>query len=239
MRPKNSKSRYEGGYEGKGTTFTDFLCYDVLVLIARDLHYVDLVNLSLVSKSVRDVVFPRSDFATRSEHFKIYSCDELTKTQCWVCMIQVCNSCEIQRPIRETSLIFHLDVCKMYCSSCYYTHVCRSTLNSRTSTKCGCAPRDQPPSAWSALWRTRAPHVLPQLRYPHICRLCNMLDDQTLLSLREARSKAEMRDLARQPDCSKCAQVLPPKGPRWWVCTRCTKECRSHVHPPWGSKTVN
>ena len=91
MRPKNSKPRYEGGYEGKGTTFTDFLCYDVLVLIARDLHYVDLFNLSLASKSVRDVVFPRSDFATRSEHFKIYSCDELTKTQCWICTIQVCN----------------------------------------------------------------------------------------------------------------------------------------------------
>ena len=91
MRPKNSKSRYEGGYEGKGTAFTDFLCYDVLVLIARDLHYVDLVNLSLASKSVRDVVFPHLDFAIRSEHFKIYSCDELTKTQCWVCMIQICN----------------------------------------------------------------------------------------------------------------------------------------------------
>ncbi|OCL05466.1 hypothetical protein AOQ84DRAFT_355945 [Glonium stellatum] len=236
MRPKNPKPHYEGRYEGKGTAFTDFLCYDVLVLISRDLHYVDLVNLSLASKSVREVVFPRADFATRSEHFKMYSCDELTKTQCWVCTVQVCTSCQITRPIRETHTLYHLNHCKLYCSSCYFQHVCRLSTTAQSSMKCHCSPTALGP--WAAIWRTPRRRITLQHHYPPVCRLCNMRDDATLTALREARSRAEMRDLTRQPDCARCELVLPVKGPRWWVCTRCSKECGSHMHPPWGLKSA-
>ncbi|OCK79624.1 hypothetical protein K432DRAFT_417213 [Lepidopterella palustris CBS 459.81] len=237
MRPKNSKSCYAGNYQGKATNLADFLIYDVLVLIARDLHYVDLVNLSLASKSVHDAVFPGSDFLTRSEHFKMYTCDIASKTQCWVCTVQICDECQIIRSLRETPLVFHLDICKPHCSPCYFSAVCQQNTDRLGNTRCACAPRSEI-TKWQKIWHGPSATLNLSTTAPSrgICRLCNVLDDATLLGAREARSRAEMRDAGRFKNCSKCAGSLGSRGPRWWVCGRCKKECRSHVHPAWGEK---
>jgi len=65
--------------------------YNPLVLVAYKLHYVDLINLSLVSKSLREVIFGKSDLATRSEDLRLYTCEDGSKSQCWICNTQICR----------------------------------------------------------------------------------------------------------------------------------------------------
>lgn len=67
------------------------LNYDIWALIASRLHGVDLINLSLVSKSFRERIFPRSELGTRSEALRAYACDDGTRSQCWICNIKICD----------------------------------------------------------------------------------------------------------------------------------------------------
>jgi hypothetical protein len=87
LQPLRAKFRTDA----KAAGLADLLKYDILVLIAKQVHYVDLINLSLVSRKVRQAVFPPSEIGARSERLRIYTCENGTKSQCWVCNIQICN----------------------------------------------------------------------------------------------------------------------------------------------------
>jgi hypothetical protein len=64
--------------------------YDVLQLIAYKLHYFDIVNLSLVSRRVHEVIFSNPKFAEQSELLRRSTCYGNSKSQCWACNIQIC-----------------------------------------------------------------------------------------------------------------------------------------------------
>jgi hypothetical protein len=61
------------------------------VFIARKLHYVDLVNLSIVSKRVRATIFPASEDTDQDRQLRLFSCYGNKKSECWTCGIQICN----------------------------------------------------------------------------------------------------------------------------------------------------
>jgi hypothetical protein len=65
--------------------------YDVLQLIAYNLHYVDIINLSLVSRRIHQVIFSDSKFAEQSELLRRSTCYGNPKSQCWACNIQICT----------------------------------------------------------------------------------------------------------------------------------------------------
>jgi hypothetical protein len=67
------------------------LPYDVLQLIAAKVHYVDLVNLSLVSKRVRAIMFPGLEDSTEDHQLRFHSCRGNEKSTCWTCGVQVCE----------------------------------------------------------------------------------------------------------------------------------------------------
>jgi hypothetical protein len=67
------------------------LLYDIVVLIAPKVHYVDLVNLSMVSKRVRATMFPTTKEKGQNRHLRLYSCCGNRKSECWICGIQICN----------------------------------------------------------------------------------------------------------------------------------------------------
>jgi hypothetical protein len=67
------------------------LPYDVLQLIAAKVHYVDLVNLSLVSKKVRAIMFPGLEDSTEDRQLRFHSCRGNEKSTCWICGVQVCE----------------------------------------------------------------------------------------------------------------------------------------------------
>jgi hypothetical protein len=76
--------------DGVSTHLAHFLAiYDILIMVTENLHYVDLLNLGLVSKSVRKVVQPTN--AQQMIHLKMYTCHRKTKTQCWICTNLVCE----------------------------------------------------------------------------------------------------------------------------------------------------
>jgi hypothetical protein len=65
--------------------------YDVLQLIAAEVHYVDLVNLSLASKKIRATMFPGLEGSVEDRELRFYSCKGDEKSTCWTCGVQVCK----------------------------------------------------------------------------------------------------------------------------------------------------
>jgi hypothetical protein len=92
MRKREAGMRYKGGIPGEPANLADFLgIYDMLMIVVEDLHYADILNLSLTSKSVRESVLPAEDYERRVKHFRMYTCESTSKTQCWVCTNQICD----------------------------------------------------------------------------------------------------------------------------------------------------
>ena len=67
------------------------LPYDILQLIAVEVHYADLVNLSMVSKQVRAAMFPGLEDNTEDRQLRFHSCRGNMKSSCWTCGVQVCG----------------------------------------------------------------------------------------------------------------------------------------------------
>lgn len=97
-----SESKPERQHEHYGS----FLSYDLLMLIVRKLHYVDVINLSLASRSLRNALFPRADIAARSQALRIYTC-EGSKSECSICGNQICPVGQFQRATRSLLIHWH------------------------------------------------------------------------------------------------------------------------------------
>jgi hypothetical protein len=83
--------RYQGG-AGEVSPLSDFLgIYDMLFAVAEEMHYSDIMNLSRVSKSVREAVLPTNDINRRVNVFKQYTCQSGLKKNCYICDKQICT----------------------------------------------------------------------------------------------------------------------------------------------------
>jgi hypothetical protein len=83
--------RYQGG-AGEASPLSDFLgIYDMLLAVTEQMHYSDIMNLSRVSKSMREAVLPANDIDRRVDVFKRYSCLADGKTYCYTCDKQICT----------------------------------------------------------------------------------------------------------------------------------------------------
>ncbi|KAF2188957.1 hypothetical protein K469DRAFT_564483, partial [Zopfia rhizophila CBS 207.26] len=238
LRPNHPVMRYQGGDGGEPTGLADFLgVYDILMLVAENLHYTDIVNLSLVSKSIREAVLPVADYDRRLNHFKMYTCQARSRKQCWVCTNQICKKCKHFRALKQTTSYFHLDTCQPYCSSCYFTHIQLPPQPRVDPRVCRCAPPSPTPSFLQRLFHDKqyfinAQHTKHVTRM--VCRECNRYLDSELLENREKRTRAELRNPGREGKCVKCEKWI--KGVKWWVCGNCKKECVARCHAPWGKK---
>lgn len=97
---KGETDKYTAKELGEPTNLGEFLSiYDVLIEVVQHLHYVDVVNLGLVSKSVREAVLPADEYEQRMTHFKMYACHNKGKKQCWVCNNQICRSTVSHAPL--------------------------------------------------------------------------------------------------------------------------------------------
>jgi hypothetical protein len=63
----------------------------VLERMASNLHYVDILRLSLASKRIRKTVFPPLEYESRRRAFRLHSCGGNGNSKCWSCAIQICN----------------------------------------------------------------------------------------------------------------------------------------------------
>ena len=106
---RNEKSMVlasESNPERQDQQYGGFLSYDLLMLIVRELHYVDVINLSLASRSLRDALLPRADIAARTQALRIYTC-EGSKSECSICGNQICPVGQYQRTTRSLLIHWH------------------------------------------------------------------------------------------------------------------------------------
>ena len=96
IRHKSKKEPEQHQYVAKGVgrpnRLTEFLgIYDILILVLKNLHYTDIATLSLVSRSVREILVPTGAHAQRILHLQMYTCRRRAKAQCWSCTNQICT----------------------------------------------------------------------------------------------------------------------------------------------------
>ncbi|KAF1999891.1 hypothetical protein P154DRAFT_535133 [Amniculicola lignicola CBS 123094] len=151
MPSRVAKRRYQGKGAGTPSELSEFLgIYDILMLVTEDLHYADIINLSLTSKSVREAVLPAQDYDYRVGHFKRYTCNRESKQDCWVCTQQICTGCAQYPSIPFWPVHHHIEVCRAFCTSCYF----KSYLSVRRrliSGTCSCCPVSAQPG-WFMKW---------------------------------------------------------------------------------------
>ena len=249
---RKTTERYQGG-EGSHTQLAQFLgVYDILVMVAKDLHYIDVMNLARVSKSVRESVLPSNDLARRLPIFKLYTCDADDKRSCWICTNQICVECYQVPAIPQETAIYHMENCIPYCKACYHVHVLDRPHGQKQRFRkkyCYCGPRRAPPK--NALLRfllntsylTKKPRYLESIRRS-VCRNCDRQITEELLSLKEKATKSMLKEGIRSDGerWTNCAGPACNKrlgsGPRFWVCIKlnCRKECTSTLHQAWGRK---
>lgn len=226
-----------GSQSNSNEKFMEILSsYPIMTTIARNLHYADLVQLSLASKDVHDVIFPGSKPAASSS-LKKHWCFRNKSGTCWCCKNQICSLRKNRRilggdtnngdcnKVCATSVLLpradttgHLHHCTQYCSKCFRTRLCRPSGPRELSRKCIC-------------------NINRGTSLQSLCRFCLELPDGV------AKERVEKRELdrmlakaAKQVNCGGCGKRLPKTGPRWWACGRCKKECRSAFHPQWAGK---
>ncbi|ELR05082.1 hypothetical protein GMDG_07124 [Pseudogymnoascus destructans 20631-21] len=187
------------------------LILDISTLIASNLHYTDIQSLSLASSHIRETLFPTGNIRHHTAHFRLNSCNLTGKTRCWHCQIQLCDGCGFERELRDTPTSLHLEDCKPRCTTCY-----KDTTSGQSSCKC-------------------RPYLTKQM----VCVNCRKLPSEVLVTHRDARDRAKLERSLMQPvPCSHCGAGLETDGPRWWVCTRCERECANHIHPGWAPKSA-
>ncbi|KAI1749999.1 hypothetical protein F4782DRAFT_510982, partial [Xylaria castorea] len=201
--------------------------------IASHLHYADIVNLSLASRGVREVVFPRQDASKVDNRGpRYYSCWGNEKYDCWACGIQICHVCSKSTRCAKSTVSFHISLCAATCSSCYYRTISRGS-SMRQPCQCSDGRTNDSHTRRTTYWATDPNPLISRL----VCRDCYDMTGTEVLALRERRDRAMYSNLTQQPlSCSQCAESLPRTGPRWWVCSKCTKECRSKCHSEWSQK---
>jgi hypothetical protein len=98
------------------TPLAEFLAvYDVLLTVVSHLHYVDMTNPTLVSKTICQTLLFAPDGT-----FRKYTCEPNSRERCWVCSNRICNGCSFRRSLKESHPFYdHVFHCVPHCSACY------------------------------------------------------------------------------------------------------------------------
>lgn len=209
--------------------------YDILVLVARNMHYSDVVNLGTVSRRVRAVVLHQSsDTREWSSRMRRFACEEDSRGGCELCGTQVCAGCRVNWQMDMTAEASHRILCRPLCLQCH----CAAKLRQRRRA-CGCwderrhkfSPRNL---SQSNAWRLQADADNFGVRM--VCGSCEKGSH-----LQERLREKDRRDLERVGEstgvllpCAECNE--PVWGSMWWRCERCKGDCRSLLHAGWKEK---
>jgi hypothetical protein len=71
-----------------------------------------------------------------------------------------------------------------------------------------------------------------------VCKVCNAKEDVDIVGVREQREKAEIAHLEATAMVVGAGfhVKVEGRGPRWWCCERCGKECVSDDHLAWAGR---
>lgn len=249
------RSRTNARPKNTDGTLAKFLSvYDVLVLVTTHLHYVDVANLSLVSRRIHQTLLPAQ--RAPNSFLRTYTCKPDFKARCYVCLNQICNACLARRSLWGAQLFYdHLFHCLPHCSTCYLRTLREPRVDVTQPAQIDtrrCACRRPTASTMPQLLRwvflrsgddTSGVFGEAQIRGGPllVCRSCNLLSDAQLAENGTRRLRSEMRSrgtgtteselkgVAGSRCCAGCQRVIG-KGRTWWVCEACNQECRSTLH---------
>lgn len=165
------------------------------------------------------------------------------------------QGCENLPSLPQTTVFFHQDGCRPYCTPCYNHRILRPRPAPGTRLDepyCCCAPVTPTPNLAQRYWHGSAHYSKLQSRTSPterpLCSECNLLSHEEILRRREKRTKIELKhgmntngekwQKCGRPECTNDLGA----GPRWWICHHengCTKECTSLVHDGWGGRRGN
>jgi hypothetical protein len=215
---------------------------EILIMIAENLHHVDLVNLSRSPTSLRRAFFGDEDPQGVTGMLKRYTCSEPAaspKTACAVCRGLMCRvshspqhrvcalngktlqdcrapgTVQVPRP----AAFRHLTRCLPACSKCFFQKYCVSKW-------------------WSGLGAPlrdveRQGGTFPQGQ-AQVCRLCVALSPEDRAATLERAWTREVQRLERlRLACFVCNRALPETGMRWWIDAVAGEECLWEGHPGW------
>jgi hypothetical protein len=192
----------------------------VLLELVKNLHYEDVINLSKTSKAVREAVYPQHDLPYRIPKLKSMACTPSSKKPCLYCNKIICFDCKATRFLPGLPGRRHVQVCDPYCRACYFK---KFSMKPRGTYKkpCECTKTDR------------------TFEFQQMCRTCGCGDEAVLREKRYLRYRQEARDIAegknlppgKKVKCGGCNLDLKD-GTRWWVCGKCSGECRDAIHPP-------
>lgn len=212
--------------------------------ITNNLHFSDIINICLTSRSTYAAILPPSSSTTinpRFERLRISTCFPGTKLQCWSCGTQICRDCQTTKALPNPATTAHLENCSSYCASCFYRTICiaphRDTRSYDTDRWARSKECLHFPIRTTSDYPSRSEDITKLTEDRSLCRRCAVLDQVEVVKLREAREMVEIRFLMlRQARCAECRRELPEKGRRWWACAICKKDCGWEGHPSWGGE---
>ncbi|KIV92527.1 hypothetical protein PV10_03818 [Exophiala mesophila] len=207
---------------------------NVRIAISSNLHYIDIMHLNLTCKEIHQSLIPAGRSSDIYQQLRIWSCESGSKTQCWICVSQVCKSCQIPHVNISSLALAHTKRCISRCSKCYYDERLKNPTPYHRRTPCHCYSNG----------RRRTSYIDKEIfqegtnkgTIQQICRACNALTPAQLKAKREKKAEEELMFLSRQAQsCGKCSARLE-HGPRWWLCSHCERECKYHKHLQWAKK---
>lgn len=138
------------------------------------------------------------------------------------------KECSSTEKFRDTTVSAHMVLCRARCSRCFYSEI--NTL------KYPCYCSDERRAGWVDNYgydRGGNSTVVDRL----LCRNCIKMGDADRMEHKANRDRVKYTNLTQQSlACSKCNEALPLTGALWWICSKCSGECRSSDHPGWKRK---
>ncbi|KAL2105804.1 hypothetical protein VUR80DRAFT_7725 [Thermomyces stellatus] len=195
------------------------LPFEILLLIARDLHFADLVSASRASKALRTGLFGTGDVAAVLRAVRDNTCPGGRNDNCRLCGLRTCGYCQELLPVAASLASRHMTICRPYCSKCYFKRARETHWGAKHRAACALSQDIEVGATPNGGLETKL-----------LCRLCVALTPEERRERFEVRDRAEVRKRVREPTtCGKCSVALP-KGTMWWVCHGCFAECPSNLH---------
>ena len=212
-----------------------------IVLEAGDIlpgeHYADVFRRLEERSQVKQPGVSVDEREQTLERLRLQTCKPGGKHSCKGCENQLCpvrHACFPQLPSLVLSLVDviqdcrthretiipnidrHLRSCRAVCSACFY-HRIRNSKSRTLPDNCSCY---NPTQTYSSGF---------------FCRSCIKEGATRRASRLWARTIEEVKRMERNPTlCYDCGYILPRSGVRWWLCSRCGRECNNYTaHSAW------
>ena len=208
----------------------------IIQSLAPHLHYNNILNLSLTSRTIHRAIFPSSSRNQAIETLRLASCQPGTKAACWSCGNQICATCTVTREMGKPASTHHLQNCAPYCSRCYHHCLCSRPIQDKETPQNTCLHMHQKPchgdreslirsNPHRRHWWSRATSPSPPSPPPPppptvasegsgslvqrpLCQSCARLDATAVIATLERRERSEMQSLARRLRCERCLREL-------------------------------